>query len=176
MTKTFFFLIGVVALALVGLWGFTREKKTPSPLQTDQRAPAERPLPELTLEDFSGEEVRLADFKGNPLVVNAWAAWCPFCVKELADFALAQREFGERVVIIAVDRAEPAETAKRFVEGLGVAKGLRFLLDPEDAFYRAIGGFSMPETVFVDREGVIRIHKRGPMEINEIRDKIRSIL
>lgn len=130
----------------------------------------------LKLKDFSGKAVSFSNFKGRSLVINSWAAWCPFCRKELVDFAAAQKEFGDKVTIIAVDRAESKETAKKYTDGLGVTNDLLFLLDPADSFYKSIGGFSMPETIFIDKDGNVKIHKRGPMELDEIRQKIAEIL
>lgn len=130
----------------------------------------------LSFTDYEGKEVALSDFAGKPLVVNSWAAWCPFCREELPDFAQAQKEFGDKVVIIAIDRAESLETAKKYSDQLGVTQDLVFLLDPSDSFYKAIGGFSMPETIFLDKEGVVRDHKRGPMDVKEIRQRIQKIL
>lgn len=118
----------------------------------------------------------LADFAGKPLVINSWAAWCPFCREELPAFAAVQEEFGDRVVIIAVDRAEPLETAKRYSDELGVTGKLIFLLDPDDSFYRSIGGFSMPETILVDREGNIREHVRGPIDAAELKRRLLPLL
>jgi thiol-disulfide isomerase/thioredoxin len=132
-------------------------------------------LANLTLKDYEGNSVALADFQGTPLVVNAWAAWCPFCVKELPDFATLQKEFPD-IVVIAIDRAESLDTAKSYTDDLGVTDDLVFLLDPSDSFYKSIGGFSMPETVFVDREGIIQDHKRGPMDVEEMKQRLESIL
>lgn len=132
--------------------------------------------PNFSLKDYSGETFSFADFEGIPMVINSWAAWCPFCRKELADFAVAQKEFGDVVIIIAIDRAESRETAKKYTDELGVTNSMIFLLDPSDSFYQSIGGFSMPETIFIDKNGNIAEHKRGPMEINEIRQKIQKLL
>lgn len=131
--------------------------------------------PYFTLQDYNGKTVRLADFTGKPLVINSWAAWCPFCRKELVDFAAAQKEFGDKIAIIAIDRAETRNTAKKYTDELGVTNDLIFLLDPSDSFYQSIGGFSMPETIFINKDGVILDHKRGPMDINEIREKIKHV-
>lgn len=135
-----------------------------------------KPAPNFSLQDYSGKTVGLLDFKGKPLVVNSWAVWCPFCVKELEDFVMAQKEFGDKVIIIAIDRAEPISTAKKFTDDLGVSEDLIFLLDPADSFYQSIGGFSMPETIFVNKDGDIAHHKRGPMSLEEIRERIGKIL
>ncbi len=135
-----------------------------------------RPAPQFSLKNYNGETVSFADFSGKTLVVNSWAAWCLFCGKELVDFAAVQKELGDQVVFIAIDRAESLKVARKYTDELGVTDEMVFLLDPSDSFYRSISGFSMPETIFVDRDGMIRIHKRGPMDASEIREKVQSIL
>ena len=147
------------------------------PAHQNQKAPsAANKIFDLALHNYNGENVKLADFRGKPLIINSWAAWCPFCKKELVDFAAAQKEFGDQAIIIAIDRAEPLETAKKFSDEAGITDQLIFLLDPADVFYQSIGGFSMPETIFINKNGAIQIHKRGPMELAEIRDKINKLI
>jgi thiol-disulfide isomerase/thioredoxin len=130
--------------------------------------------PDFAFEDFNGKTVRLSDFSGEPKIINSWAVWCPFCVEELRAFAEVQRELGDQVAIIAIDRAESLRLTKRYTDDLGVTDDLVFLLDPKDAFYRAIGGFSMPETLFVDGDNKILEHKRGPLTADQLRDKIKT--
>lgn len=132
--------------------------------------------PDFTLQDYGGNTVRLGDFSEKPLIINLWAAWCTFCRKELPDFAAAQKEFGDKVVIIAINRLETGEIAKRYSDELGVTDNIVFLLDPTDSFYQSIGGFSMPETIFVDKNRNIIKHKRGIMDINEIRQEIQTLI
>ena len=131
--------------------------------------------PPFFLKDYDGNEVALADFAGKNIIVNSWAVWCPFCVKELKDFAELERELGDSITIIAIDRAESLEKQKSYTDDLGVTDDMIFLLDPNDSFYRSIGGFSMPETLFVDGEGNILLHKRGPMTLEEMRQKANEL-
>lgn len=162
--RTVLIVIGIVLMAGGILTLIARRgREAPSPAVQPQ------PAPEFALADYQGREVKLSDFRGRPVIVNSWAAWCPFCREELVDFAAAQKEFGDQVVIIAIDRAESLETAKKYSDELGVSDELIFLLDPDDSFYQAIGGFSMPETIFVDAQGLTRDHKRGPMPLEEMR-------
>ena len=130
---------------------------------------------DLTLQDYEGNEILLSDFVGKPMILNSWAVWCPFCVKELSAFAEIQNEFGEEILIVAINRAESLDTAKGYTDDLGVTASMLFLLDPSDSFYRAISGFSMPETLFIDVHGVTQVHKRGPMEAKEIREKVQAL-
>src|SRR3989338_776310 len=129
-----------------------------------------------SLVDYGGDAVSFEEFRGRPLVINSWAVWCPFCRKELPDFAELQKEFGDRVVVIAVDRQEPLEKAKGYTDELGISNNLLFLLDSSDSFYKSIGGFSMPETIFVNSNGEIVVHKRGPMELGEMREYTNKIV
>lgn len=130
---------------------------------------------DLSFTNYAGQSVALKDWLGTPLVINSWAAWCPFCRQELVDFASIQKEFGEQVVIVAIDRAEPLATAKKYTDDLGVTGDLVLLLDPADSFYQAIGALTMPETVFINRGGQIVFQKRGPMDAEEIRQRVISL-
>ena len=133
-------------------------------------------IPDLSFEDYEGNTFALSDLKGKPHVVNSWAVWCPFCRAELEDFAQLQEEFGDEITVVSIDRQESLKKAKGFTDEIGVTDRMTFLLDSKDAFYKRIGGFSMPETLFVDAEGNIIIHKRGPMALEEMRQKVNSII
>ena len=170
MTKILI-VVGIIVVVVGGIFLFSQGGENSS----GQRSAGEGPLA-LSFKDYEGNTVALADFAGKPLVINAWAVWCPFCVKELPDFAKVQKEFGDEVIIIAIDRVESRNTVKSFTDNLGITNDLLFLLDPKDSFYKSINGFSMPETIFVDRQGVIQDHKRGPMDADEIRARIQKIL
>ncbi len=177
--KKFPLILGVAVVAVVG-WLIisntgNHQSMYPSSNSATQTK-SSNAAPDFSLQDYNGETVKRVDFSGKPLVINSWAAWCPFCREELVDFAVAQKEFGDKVAIIAIDRAESQETAKKYTDELGVTETMIFLLDPSDSFYQSIGGFSMPETIFVDRNGHVAEQKRGPMEINEIRQKIQKLL
>lgn len=143
----------------------------------DTEAPAgdnRVPLPDLAFRDYEGQEIKLADFRGRPTVVNTWASWCPFCIDEMPDFVSVQEKMGEEVAFIFINRAETPQAAQRFSSQVGATGRLVLLLDPADSFYKSIGGFSMPETVFVNKEGFIIQHKRGPMSFEEIRRRTKD--
>jgi thiol-disulfide isomerase/thioredoxin len=175
MKKAILIIVGIITVVIVGVLVFSGggELQEADDTQVDKTAKLAQ-APSFSLKNYSGNTVNLSDFSGKLLVLNSWAAWCPFCRQELLDFAEVQKEFGEQIVIIAIDRAEALETAKRYSDDLGVTDDLIFLLDRRDSFYQSIGGFSMPETVFVDGNGFIRDHKRGFMNIDEMRQRIKQ--
>lgn len=197
MKSSVFYIVVIVGIAVLGWLFISRPPSAPTPAGSlaenvpisDEQAAAKvgqavpAPVnpetlpkaPDLTLKDYSGKTVKFSSF-GKPLVINSWAAWCPFCRKELADFAAVQKEFKDKVVIIAIDRAESLAIAKKYSDELGVTNDLVFLLDPSDSFYQAIGGFSMPETIFVDKNGGTVHHSRGQISVEEMRERIQKIL
>lgn len=173
-------IIGILVIGgfIIFLTGGESDVASTSVSETEVNATAVESFdkaPDFSLKDYNGNLVSLSDFVGRPMIINSWAAWCPFCRKELVDFAIAQKEFGDSVVIIAIDRAESLNTAKKYSDELGVSDDFIFLLDPSDSFYKSIGGFSMPETIFVDAEGNIRHHKRGPMNVAEISQRAQQL-
>lgn len=165
----------VVILIIIGIFLFSgSNEKTGEDSIKNATDDLFAKLSTLEFTDYDGVSVTLADFAGKNLIVNSWAAWCPFCRKELPDFVTIQKEFGDKITIIAIDRAEPLGTAKQYSDELDVTGDLIFLLDPDDAFYRKIGGFSMPETIFINANGVIKDHKRGVMSEEEVRRRVRE--
>jgi len=166
----------VLAGAILIFSGGSSDTITPGTNEEGTATVAYDTVPSFTLQDYNGNEVSPSDFEGKVLILNSWATWCPFCVDELPDFSKLQEEFPETLVVVAIDRSESLSQAKQYTDNLGVTENFIFLLDPDDLFYQSIGGFSMPETLFVDGEGNIRIHKRGPMRLEEMREKVNLIL
>ncbi len=118
----------------------------------------------------TGETVELhAVIGGRPAVINAWTSWCPFCTKELPDLVALQKEFGDAVVVIGVNRNEDQDDAEAYLRSIGAEEGLVYLYDPFDFLYQTIGGYVMPETIFVSPEGHVVTHVRGPLSPEEMR-------
>ncbi len=133
-------------------------------------------LADISLRTLDGEEVLLGDYAGQPLVLNAWAIWCPFCKAELPSFVAVQEEYPDDVLFIAINRSESADAIKEYLLEHDLTDRLLFLRDPNDVFYNAIGGFAMPETLFINAEGDIVEHKRGPLDEAQTRSRAQSII
>lgn len=133
--------------------------------------------PDFELADYSGQRVRLSDFRGEKGVfVNFWASWCPFCLDEMPLMAAVQERFQGQYVTLAVNRGEGLETAKRFSDELGVTGRMILLLDDKDSAYRQYGGFAMPYSLFIDKDGVVRDAKFGPLTEQELEQKLKKII
>ena len=70
--------------------------------------------------------------------------------------------------VVAINRRESVSRSEGYLNDLSVENSMTYLYDSSDRWYRAIGGFSMPETLFVDAEGIIVLHKRGALTFDEM--------
>jgi cytochrome c biogenesis protein CcmG/thiol:disulfide interchange protein DsbE len=112
------------------------------------------PLPDRTYQRLSGDgTIRLADYRGTPLVVNVWAAWCPPCQQEMPDFEQVHQALGDRVRFVGIDRADSRGTAQAFAAQRKITYDLLF--DPDDTFAPELGVAVMPTTVLVSADGVV---------------------
>lgn len=133
--------------------------------------------PDFQTQTYDGKNVRLSDFRGKkPVFLNFWAGWCPFCVEEMPLMAQVQEKFQNQYITLAVNRAESLKTAKKFSDQVGVTNRLLVILDLDDNVYRLFNGFAMPYSIFIDKGGVIRDIKLGPLQQEELEEKIKKIL
>lgn len=165
--------IAVFAILILGAIFFMRERHGKS--ENPQNAPPQS-LPTFSLQDYTGTVVPSSSLMEKPVVFVFWTSWCARCRTELSNFSPLKKEFGDRITLVAVNRAEPLDIAKRSSDELGTPNaGIIFLLDPSDSFYRSLNGFTMPETIFMDGKGFIRAHTHGLMEPEEIKRRIQNL-
>jgi len=124
-----------------------------------------RPAPGFALEDLAGRPVRLADHRGEVVLLNFWATWCPPCVEELPSLArLRRRMAGKGLATITVSVDQSADEVRGFLaKQPGGVDALPVALDPERRVPASYGTEKFPETFLIDRRGIIRykmIYKR----------------
>jgi len=119
--------------------------------------------------DFAGNPANLQQYLGQVLVVTSWASWSPSSAAELALLANTASSYADQgVIVLAINRAETKSQAERYLRSIGVAQQVRLIVDTDDRYYKQIGGFTMPETVFYDRRGNIVAHERGALTAGEV--------
>ncbi len=130
---------------------------------------------QIGLRTYEGKEVFLSEFKRKLLVIHSFASWCTYCAEELKNLARLKEIYGDDIQIVAVNRAEPESDARTFTDNLSLT-GIEILLDPEDAFYKEIEGYAMPETVFISNSGEVLFHERGPLKMQAVIERINVML
>lgn len=117
--------------------------------------------PDFILQDLTGRDVRLSDFRGRPVIINFWATWCPPCKEEMPRIQKFYRRFADRIVVLGIDVGESRDQVKRFVEKAGFA--WTFLLDTDTKVTERYAVFAIPTTFFLDSKGVIHAKYLGPL-------------
>jgi cytochrome c biogenesis protein CcmG/thiol:disulfide interchange protein DsbE len=112
--------------------------------------------PNFSLRTLDGGRVELSDFRGKPVVLNFWASWCTPCRDE---FPLLRKEVASRqdVALVGVNAQDLVESDGRsFVKEQRASWPNGF--DQHGAVQRGYGVTGLPETFFIDADGIIRSH------------------
>ncbi|MBQ3403943.1 MAG: redoxin domain-containing protein [Oscillospiraceae bacterium] len=136
------------------------------------------PAPDFKVLDADGNEVRLSDFVGQPVIVNFWATWCPYCIDEMGEFEENWQKYGERVQFMMVDIAdgkrETVDQAKTFIEESGYGFPVYFDTELEAAMAYSLS--SLPMTLCINSEGEIFTANVGQMRPSVLESIINELL
>ena len=131
------------------------------------------PLPGGTFDRLTGDgTATFADYRGTPLVVNVWAAWCPPCQQEMPAFEQVHQAMGDRVRFVGLDRADSRSDAQAFAKQRNITYDLLF--DPDDTFAPAMGVAVMPTTLLVSADGVVLKTLSGTVSANALTAAIQE--
>jgi thiol-disulfide isomerase/thioredoxin len=135
-----------------------------------------KPAPQFTLVDLQGKKVSLKDYKGRPVLVNFWATWCAPCKLEMPWFEEFRKKYGPQgfeILGIAEDDAGKDEIAKA-VKRINVSYPI-LLTDPKVS--PAYGGVDyLPESFYVDRNGIVQTETSGLGSKDEIEANIKRLV
>jgi len=110
--------------------------------------------PDFTVQD-SDRSVTLSQYRGQVVVLNFWATWCPPCVEEMPSLVEMQRRMKAKgVTVIAVSMDVDQDAYKQFLKDHNV--NLLTVRDPNQKSNTLYGTFKFPETYIIDRSGVMR--------------------
>lgn len=144
----------------------TAASETPGPV----------PAPDFTVYDEAGNEVRLSDYLGKPVVVNFWASWCGPCRMEMPEFQEKHLELGGEVQFLMINMTggrETVETARDFIAGQGYT--FPVLYDTEGDAAVTYGAYALPTTYFIDAEGYAIAQARGAINSETLQAGIDMI-
>lgn len=112
----------------------------------------------------TGSSLSLSNFKGKPVVLNFWATWCAPCKEELPLLEQTWKQTqaqGKDVVFLGIDFQESNNVALSFLRPFGITYSI--LLDTSGAVGFSYNITSLPQTIFINRQGVVV--SRVPLEL-----------
>ncbi len=134
--------------------------------------------PDFSLPTTDGQTIRLSDLRGQAVLVNLWATWCPPCRAEMPAIEKIYNEYkDEGLVVLAVNMTyqDDASEILPFVQEHGLT--FPILLDESATVGRAYQLRSLPSSFFITREGIINeVVIGGPMAEALLRTRVEEIL
>jgi cytochrome c biogenesis protein CcmG, thiol:disulfide interchange protein DsbE len=118
--------------------------------------------PDFTLTRLdTGETVTLAELRGRPVVLNFWASWCGPCQLEHPTLARAAKRYQHDARFFGVVFEDTPEEARSFARPMDAT--FPQLIDPQSRMAVDYGVTGVPETYFIDAQGIIRDKFVGPL-------------
>jgi cytochrome c biogenesis protein CcmG, thiol:disulfide interchange protein DsbE len=140
------------------------------PAQVQIEAPA------LTLTDIQGIPHSLSDYRGQVVLVNLWATWCPPCQAEMPNLQdYFNNHQDEGFTVIAIEDGDPTANVISFVRKYGL--NFSIWLDPTyQAADHAFNTTNLPSSYVVDRNGVIRLEWVGAINEQNLEKYIEPLV
>ncbi|MFN2610802.1 MAG: TlpA family protein disulfide reductase [Actinomycetota bacterium] len=147
---------------------------------TQELIPGSRLPDGCHLETFQGEVTTLGRLRGSkPMVLNFWASWCTYCVKEMPVLQKIATQYRDKVAFVGVDllsiQAETREAAKRFARSKNVTYPLVY--DEDGVLYlRFIARVLPPTTIFVRSDGTVAFRRFGEVDEAALKQMMKQYL
>jgi thiol-disulfide isomerase/thioredoxin len=159
--------VGVLATAGGALW-FGRQSEMASALPAAEGAePID--LWSLRFARPEGGELILAELRGQPLLINFWATWCPPCIKELPEFDRFARSHDKQLKVIglAIDSQAPVQEFLK-KQPVDFAIGLAGFAGTDLARSLGNSAGALPFTVLLDAKGNVLERKLGETRLADL--------
>jgi thiol-disulfide isomerase/thioredoxin len=136
---------------------------------TKKGAPAE-----LNLTDLDGKKVHLKDYRGKTVVLNFWATWCGPCKDEMPMFVEVSKQWAAKGVTFIGASLDDKKTLKNIPEFLK-----RYQVEfpvwtgtTGDDLAKLGMGEAVPDTAFIDADGVILLRVQGEIKRPELEERL----
>jgi thiol-disulfide isomerase/thioredoxin len=146
----------------------------PEELLTEETRPTSgNRLPDVALPCLGGEgTVSMRALGGKPTVVNLWASWCFPCRTEMPEFQKVYKQYGDRVRFLGVDTKDFDKDARAAIQRAAISYPNVF--DKEEKVRRSINARTLPATVIVGADGLIKTVHIGELTADDLRAELRK--
>ncbi len=116
--------------------------------------------PQLAIQTLEGSQVRLAELRGKPVVLDFWASWCVSCAEDLPVLSGAAASH-PGIAFVGADMQDTAGAVRAFEQRHPHAYPVGQIVDGD---YQAYGVSAPPVTFFIDAHGVVVASFAGPLD------------
>lgn len=134
--------------------------------------------PDFNAELLDGSRITLSELRGQAVVLNVWATWCPPCRSEMPALEKVYNDFKARGVVLIGLNLTSQDSEKAVIDFVQ-EYGLSFpvALDRDGSVQKKYKISGYPTTFFIDADGIIRsVVVGGPMSAALIQSKVEDLL
>lgn len=178
--KVIIYTVVFILFMILAVWGYNYLKEEYPEGETGENSKEEVLVKasDFKMLNSKGEEVKLSDFYGKPVIVNFWETWCSPCKMELPSFNKLYLQYGDKINFVMVNLTDGYKgdtgAVKDFVSSNKYDFPLYFDIDSSAAIAYSI--YSIPQTLFIDENGNIVKSVIGMMSEETLSNYINELL
>ncbi len=131
--------------------------------------------PALALQNLNGETESLADYRGQVVLVNNWATWCPPCKAEMPTLVAYHNKYAaEGFSVIAIEAGDPADEVLQFAKTYEM--NFPVWLDPQSEALTAFRNGTLPNSYVIDRTGIVRLAWTGEISMQMLEKYVTPLI
>ncbi|MDD4875718.1 MAG: redoxin domain-containing protein [Dehalococcoidales bacterium] len=111
--------------------------------------------PDFQLQNLEGQTISLSNLRGNPILINFWATWCPPCRSEMPHIQDIYEEWSDtELVLLVINIGENSSKVEDFMQSNDLS--FPILLDTRQNVAQSYNITGIPTTFFIDKDGIIQ--------------------
>jgi cytochrome c biogenesis protein CcmG, thiol:disulfide interchange protein DsbE len=132
--------------------------------------------PELTLTDIKGVSHSIAEYRGQVVLINLWATWCPPCKEEMPTLqSFYNKHKDQGFTVIAINDGDPTKDVLQFVRDYKLT--FPIWLDPTYiATEQAFKSLNLPTSFVIDRNGVVQLQWVGGISLKTLDKDVAPLI
>jgi len=168
-------ILGGLALLLLPRSSENANREEPQQFTPAVPIPVDFPAPELRLQQIDSKPVSLSDYKGQVVLVNNWAFWCPPCRAELPELqTFYEKHQNDAFTVIGIEAGGELADVQYHVDLYKLS--FPVWLDPQTEALRAFRNGALPNSYVIDRQGTVRFAWNGPINLAMLEEYITPLI
>jgi cytochrome c biogenesis protein CcmG/thiol:disulfide interchange protein DsbE len=132
---------------------------------------------DYTLKDMHGKDVRLADFKGRPILINFWATWCPPCKAEIPWFIeFTEKYKAQNFTVIGISIDDSPEDIRKFADEYKVNYPMLVGVGEDELQQAYEAGFAVPVSWFIKADGTVATKAMGIHPKEWFEEQVKALI
>lgn len=172
MRKRFLIIAAFALVLMAGFWYFIKDTTAQMPTVPETGITVGKTAPSFTLQAMDGKPVKIGK-AGKITVLNFWATWCPPCREEMPELEVFATKHKNDILFGAVNLQEPVEKIGAYLDQNKYT--MPVLLDTDGKAGSEFLIRAIPTTIILDKNGVIRFRKSGPVTADELEAILKEV-